>query len=202
MRSKNPELMQKIIEYINSEYSDNGRTPTLQEIANAFEISKACVSNYIAEMENRGMLENDGSCRGIRTKMMNKLQQAVEYLPVVGSIACGTPMLAEQNIETYLPIPKDFLGAGSYFILKAYGDSMVNAGIDDGDMVIVRRQETAEEGQIIVALIDSETTLKRYYLDEKRKRIRLHPENDELDDMYFKSIDIQGVAVKVIKDIY
>lgn len=174
----------------------------MQEIATAFGISKGCVSNYIAEMQEKGLLENNGSCRGIRTKMMEKIQQGVEYLPVVGSIACGTPMLAEQNIETYLPIPTDFLGAGSYFILKAYGESMINAGIDDGDMVIVRKQETAEEGQIIVALIDGETTLKRYYLDEKRKRIRLHPENDGMDDMYFKRVDIQGIAIKVIKDLF
>ena len=201
MRSKNSDLMKSIVEFINKEYFDNGVTPTMQEIANAFGISKGCVSNYIAEMQEKGLLENNGSCRGIRTKMMEKIQQGVEYLPVVGSIACGTPMLAEQNIETYLPIPTDFLGAGSYFILKAYGESMINAGIDDGDMVIVRKQETAEEGQIIVALIDGETTLKRYYLDEKRKRIRLHPENDGMDDMYFKSIDIQGVAIKIIKDL-
>lgn len=174
----------------------------MQEIATAFGISKGCVSNYIAEMQEKGMLENSGSCRGIRTKLMGKIQQGVEYLPVVGSIACGTPMLAEQNVETYLPIPTEFLGIGKYFILKAYGESMINAGIDDGDMVIVRQQETAEEGQIIVALIDGETTLKRYYLDEKRKRVRLHPENDGMDDMYFKGVDIQGIAIKVIKDLF
>ena len=202
MRSKNSDLMKSIVEFINKEYFDNGVTPTMQEIANAFGISKGCVSNYIAEMQEKGLLENNGSCRGIRTKMMEKIQQGVEYLPVVGSIACGTPMIAEQNIETYLPIPTDFLGAGSYFILKAYGESMINAGIDDGDMVIVRKQETAEEGQIIVALIDGETTLKRFYLDEKRKRIRLHPENDGMDDMYFKRVDIQGIAIKVIKDLF
>ncbi len=202
MRSKNSDLMNNIVEFINREYLDNGRTPTMQEIATAFGISKGCVSKYVAEMQEKGMLENNGSCRGVRTKMMEKIQQAVEYLPVVGSIACGTPMLAEQNIETYLPIPTEFLGAGSYFILRAYGESMINAGIDDGDMVIVRQQETAEEGQIIVALIDGETTLKRYYLDDKRKRVKLHPENDDMDDMYFKRVDIQGIAIKVIKDLF
>lgn len=202
MRSKNSDLMNNIVEFINQEYLDNGRTPTMQEIATAFEISKGCVSKYIAEMQEKGMLENSGGCRGIRTKKMEKIQQAVEYLPVVGSIACGTPMLAEENIETYLPIPSEFLGAGSYFILKAYGESMINAGIDDGDLVVVRQQETADEGQIVVALVDSETTLKRYYLDAEHKRIRLHPENDSMKDMFFKHIDIQGIAVKVIKNLY
>lgn len=202
MRSKNSDLMNSIVEFINREYLDSGRTPTMQEIATAFEISKGCVSKYIAEMQEKGMLENSGGFRGIRTKKMEKIQQAVEYLPVVGSIACGTPMLAEENIETYLPIPTEFLGAGSYFILKAYGESMINAGIDDGDLVVVRQQETADEGQIVVALVDNETTLKRYYLDEEHKRIRLHPENDSMKDMFFKRIDIQGIAVKVIKDLY
>ena len=78
---------------------------------------------------------------------------------------------------------------------------MVNAGINSGDYVIVRQQETAEEGQIVVALIENEATLKRYYLDKARKQIRLHPENDKMSDMYFDNIVIQGVAIKVIKDL-
>ena len=78
---------------------------------------------------------------------------------------------------------------------------MINAGIDDGDLVIIRQQDTANEGQIVVALIDNEATLKRYYLDNKKKKIRLHPENDELDDMFFDEIAIQGVAVKILKDL-
>lgn len=202
MRSKNPELMKSIVDYINKEYFDNGVTPTMQEIANAFGISKACVSNYIAEMQEKGMLENNGSCRGVRTEMMGKLRQGVKYLPVVGSVACGMPILAEQNIETYLPIPTEIIGIDTCFILRAKGDSMINAGINDGDMVIVRKQETAEEGKIVVARIDNETTLKRFYLDKKLKLVRLHPENDAMEDMYYESIDIQGVAIKVIKDLY
>ena len=78
---------------------------------------------------------------------------------------------------------------------------MINAGIDDGDYVIVKQQEIAEQGQIVVALINDESTLKRYYLDNKKQRVRLHPENDEMEDMFFKNISIQGIAVKVIKDL-
>ncbi len=202
MRSKNPELMKSIVEYINREYFNSGITPTMQEIANAFGISKACVSNYIAEMQKKGMLENDGSCRGVRTEMMGKIRQSVEYLPVVGSVACGAPILAEQNIETYLPIPTEIIGTDTCFILRAKGDSMINAGINDGDMVIVRKQETAEEGQIVVALVDNEATLKRFYLDDEFKLVRLHPENDSMEDMNYENVDIQGVAIKVIKDLF
>ena len=122
-------------------------------------------------------------------------------VPIVGSIACGTPMLAEENIESYIPISSSILGTGNFFALHARGNSMVNANIEDGDFVIVRQQNTAEEGQIIVALIDDEATLKRFYTDRRRRKVRLHPENDEMEDMYFDSIDIQGIVVKVIKDV-
>lgn len=194
--------MNSILDYIDRVYSEEGTTPSVREIAANLNISKSCVSNYIAAMRDKGMLEYSGGWRGVRTPKMEKFQQSVEYLPVIGSVACGTPMFAEENIETYVPVSKDFLGAGKYFLLKTYGDSMVNAGIDDGDLVLVRKQEAADEGQIIVALVDNETTLKRYFLDHKRKRIRLHPENDEMEDMFFKCIAIQGVAIKVIKDLY
>jgi len=122
-------------------------------------------------------------------------------VPLVGTIACGTPMLAEQNIESYIPISKELIGQGTFFALHAKGDSMINANIGDGDFVIVRQQNYANEGDIIVALIDEEATLKRYFLDKKQQKIRLHPENDELSDMFFDNINIQGVAVKVLKDL-
>lgn len=201
MQTKSAELMNSILEYIDQVFDNEGSPPSVREIAAQFNISKSCVSNYIAAMREKGMLDNSGSWRGVRTRKMEKKQQGVEYLPVIGSIACGTPMFAEQNVEAYIPIPKDFLSSGNYFLLKAYGDSMINAKIDDGDLVLVRQQEEAEEGQIVVALIDNETTLKRFYYDDARKQIRLHPENDDMEDMFFDSINIQGVAIKVIKDL-
>lgn len=202
MRSKSKDLMKKILDFINNEYFENGKSPTMQEIANNFGISKGCASNYIAEMKEKGMLDNDSSYRGIRTKIMNKVRQEIINIPVIGCIACGSPMLAEENIETYLPIPKEILGNGDYFILRACGESMINSGIDNGDLVIVRKQETANEGQIIVALLENETTLKRYFRDDERKQICLHPENNNMMDMYYENVDIQGIAIKVIKDIF
>ena len=201
MRSKSATLMDKIVEFIDNEYCKNGVMPTIREIAQSLNISKGCVSKYLTEMKEKGMIEKANGWRGIKTKAMSKIQHNIQYLPVVGSIACGQPILAEENIETYLPIPQEFLGKGKFFILKAEGESMVNAGINSGDYVIVRQQETAEEGRIVVALIENEATLKRYYLDKSRKQIRLHPENDNMQDMYFDNIVIQGVAIKVIKDL-
>ena len=202
MRTKSKELMQKIIEFIETSYSISGRSPTITEIANNLQVSIGCVAKYLTELQNQKMIVNAGGSRGIITLKMAKTKNSTSNLPVVGSIACGSPLLAEENIECYLPIPNEFLGNGEFFILRANGESMIDAGICDGDYVIIRKQEDAEEGQIIVALIDDEATLKRYYLDKAKKKVRLHPENRTMKDMYFNSIVIQGVAVKVIKDIH
>ena len=201
MRTKDKELMKKMLNYINDSFEKTGRTPTYREIASEFSITSGCVSNYIKEMAKNNMLENSSGSRGIRTLKMKKSNNAIEKLGVVGSIACGSPMFAEENIETYISFPRALLGNGEFFILRANGESMIDAGIDDGDLVIIRKQETAEEGDIVVALINDEATLKRFYRDKKRRKIRLHPENAKLEDMYFDNIAIQGVAIKVIKDL-
>ena len=201
MRSKNQELMNEIVEFIESQYQSSGIIPTLREIGTHFNITSGCVSNYIKEMKIKGLIESNGKSRDYITKGMKKQNNSYENIPVVGEIACGTPLLAEENIDRYIPIPAEFLSNGNYFILKATGDSMINAGIDDGDLVLVKKQETAEEGQIVVALINDEATLKRYYLDMNKRQIRLHPENDTMKDMYYKNVVIQGIAVKVIKDL-
>ncbi len=201
MRTKNAELMNKMLDYINDSFEKTGRTPTYREIAKEFSITSGCVSNYIKEMAKKQMLENSAGSRGIKTLKMQKSTSEIEQLGVVGTIACGSPMYAEENIETYISFPRALLGNGEFFILRANGESMIDAGIDDGDLVIIRKQETAEEGDIIVALINDEATLKRFYRDKKRRKIRLHPENAKLEDMYFDNIAIQGVAIKVIKDL-
>ena len=202
MRSKNLDLMKNIVEYVNQEYYNKNRAPSMQEIADNFHISKSSVFYYIKDMKDKGLIDYDGSVRGIKTQTIEKINNDIEYVPLVGRIACGPQMLAEQNIERYLPIPKKLLGFGKHFALIAQGDSMINAGINDGDCVFIRQQDTAEVGQIVVALIDNEATLKRYYLDKQRKQVRLHPENDNMEDMFFKNIQIQGVAIKVMKDLF
>lgn len=201
MRTKNPELIKNIIDFINIQFKDKGQAPSLREIAKEFKISTSCVWKYLQEMNNKGLISNKGGFRGIKTKYMETAKDNVKQIAIVGSVACGTPLLAEQNIDGYLSISKSFLGSGQYFILVANGNSMVDAGICDGDYVLIKQQETAEEGQIVVALIDDEATLKRYYLDNKNKKIRLHPENKNMQDMFFDKIEIQGVATKVIKDL-
>lgn len=201
MRSKNQEIMNEIVSYINESFLNNHIIPSLQEISDRIGLSKGRISSYIIDMESRGLIERASDRRGLLTPMIRQMSN-FHLIPVVGKIACGTPILAEQNIDSYISISGNFLGVGEFFVLIAQGDSMINAGIDDGDYVVIRKQSTANEGQIVVALIDGEeATLKRFYIDKRKRKVRLHPENDSLKDMYYDTIDIQGIVVKVIKDV-
>lgn len=201
MRSKNENTLKAILEYINEWYYANNDYPTLDQIAIGVQTSKATAYRYIEELIERGEIEKNSRFGNLVTKNIAKSLQKADCIPIVGEIACGSPILAEENIESYVTFSRELLGGGKFFILRAKGDSMINAGINDGDLVIVRQQETADEGQIVVALINDEATLKRYFRDKRRRKIRLHPENDEMDDMYFSSVSIQGVAVKILKDL-
>lgn len=202
MRSKSESLVNDILDFINNYFSKTKTVPSVQKIADAVGITKGTVSKYLSYMEEKGLISRSNPNYHFSTRMIDRDVPGFMSMPVVGSISCGTPILAEENIESYLSISGNFLGPGFFFVLVAKGDSMTNAGINNGDYVIVRQQSSADEGQIVVALVDDgECTLKRYYKDEKRRKIRLHPENDELDDMYFDNISIQGIAVKVIKNL-
>lgn len=120
-------------------------------------------------------------------------------VPKVGRIACGQPITAIENIEEFVDLSEALIGTGEFFILQAYGYSMIDAGIEQGDLVIVRQQNSADSGDIIVALLEDEATLKTYYPEPENNRIRLHPENSAMQDIWVDSCNIQGVAVKVIK---
>lgn len=201
MKGKNQSLMDNIVSFIDNRYMETHQAPSMREIAGKFKISVSTVKWYIDILVEKGILSNSSSYRGLSTNKMTKLASNMNHIPIVGTIACGTPLFAEENIECYIPMPKSLLGNGNFFILKASGNSMIKAGINTGDYVIVRQQNYVDEGQIVVALTGDDATLKRYYLDNDRKQVRLHPENDAMEDMYFDSISIQGVAVKVIKNL-
>lgn len=197
MRSKDKTLMAAIEKCV-SDYTDsNGISPTMQEVADGVGSSKATVQRYIAQLCEDGILDYSG----YRTMTSTKTKAAAIRVPVLGTIACGIPKFAEENIEEYVRLPVALFGKGNFFILRAYGDSMIEAGIDNGDLVLIRQQNYADEGQIVVALMEDEATLKRFYPEPKKHRIRLHPENSRMDDIYVDNCEIQGVAVKVLKDL-
>ena len=146
------------------------------------------------------MIDYDGH-RNISTKASRMLNDVTVKVPVLGVVSCGIPKFAEENIEEYIRLPVAIFGRGDFYILRANGESMIEAGIDDGDLVLIRKQSYADEGQIVVALMEDEATLKRFYPEPKKHRIRLHPENSRMDDIYVDNCEIQGVAVKVLKDL-
>lgn len=132
---------------------------------------------------------------------IDEYQQNMVSVPIVGKIACGDAFEPVCDIDEYMQIPKSILGSGEYFILRASGDSMIDAGIDDGDLVLIRQQSIANNGQIVVALIENETTLKRFYRDDENKQIILKPENKQYEEKRYRNVQIQGIAVNVIKDL-
>lgn len=115
--------------------------------------------------------------------------------------ACGSPQYEEENIEEYVSLPTAIFGKGDFFILRASGQSMIEAGIDDGDLVVVKKQVEAKEGDIVVALVDNQNTLKRYFRDDENKKIILHPENKKMKDIIVDKCCIQGVACHIIKEL-
>ena len=137
----------------------------------------------------------------MQTKKMQMTSGGSIMVPILGRVSCEIPRYAEENIEEYIPLPKSFVGPGDFFLLRANGDSMIDIGVDDSDLVLVKKQDTAQPGQVVVALVEDEATLKRFYPEPNYHRIRLHPENREMSDIFVQNCEIQGVAVKVIKDI-
>ena len=199
MRSKSIELMNQIKEFVESYYLNKHCSPSTAEIAKNLGVVKSTVYKYLIEMRERGMLSYDG--KEIRTELTDKVMPNMNRAAVLGSVSCGVPRFAEENIEEYVSLPEALFGRGEFYILKAKGDSMIDAGIDDGDLVVIKQQSNAEDGQIVVALMDDEATLKRFYRDDENKRIRLHPENESMGDIFVNDCIIQGIAVKVIKDL-
>lgn len=197
MRYKSEETMKEIRKAIDSYFLSNKKTPSITEIARAVGRSRSTIHAYLQEMNKLGRIRYDGVT--LETPVTSKADSGYSLSPIIGSIACGEPEYEEENFEAYVALPDALFGPGEHFILRAKGESMIEAGIDPGDLVVVCKQNTADEGDIVVALVDNETTLKRFYIDKEKKCVRLHPENRTMNDILVKSCYIQGVAQHVIK---
>ncbi len=200
MRTKNSGYFIQIEEFIKEYYEKNGISPSMREISQKVGISCATVQRYLSTMRDEGKIKYSGH-RSITSSQSVRDFREILKVPVLGRVSCGLPKYAEENIEEYINLPTSIFGNGNFYILYASGDSMIEAGINDGDMVLIRVQNTADVGDIVVALIDDEVTLKRYYPDPVHKRIRLHPENRSMKDIIVSDCIVQGVAVKLIKDL-
>jgi len=193
--------MKSIQSYINQYCLETSRTPSVAEIANAVGISKGCAQNYLKEMDEKQMISyRDGE---LNTRVYNKCRTEQVGVPIAGVIPCGTPEEQVEDVEEYVFMSRALLGTGDFFILRATGDSMVDAGIDTGDLVVIRRQLDAAPGQIVAALVDGGSTLKRLDYDSNEDQYVLLPENSEKNYPPVKgsNISIQGVAIRVMKDL-
>lgn len=199
MQHKSSRIMDAIVKFVNDFFMINGRTPSISEIATKVNRSRSTIHSYLVEMNRRKILRYQSG--DIVTSLTEKVDHAITLSPVVGSIACGEPEFEEENFEEYVALPTSIFGSGPFFLLYAKGTSMIEAGIEPGDIVVVKKQNTACEGDIIVALVNNETTLKRFYLDKEKKCVRLHPENKKMDDILVKDCYIQGIAQRIIKRI-
>ena len=184
----------EILEYIKSEILKKGYPPSVREICEAVSLkSTSSVHSHLETLEKNGYIRRDptkpraieimdDSFQMVRTEMVS--------LPVIGQVAAGLPILAQENIETYFPVPAEFVPSGESFILNVKGDSMINAGIFSGDQVFVNSCNTARNGEIVVALIDDSATVKTYYKEDGH--IRLQPENDTMDPIIVDDCQILG----------
>ena len=198
MRSKSLELMLRIREYIESYFERYSSTPTVREIAGAMKIAVSSAHRYLVAMAEKGMVSYENGV--LSTPKIEMMSPEVRPAAIVGSIPCGTPEEREAQIEEYLPLSVSVFGNGSFYALRASGNSMIEAQINDGDLVIIREQQTANIGEIVVALTDEdENTLKRLRFDEDRQSYYLHPENKDMEDIYVSNLRVQGVATHVIK---
>lgn len=197
MRSKNPELMNRICEYVERCVMRRGESPSTADIGEALGISRATAYRYLVEMDARGIISYDGGT--VSTEKTVKISPEIVMTPVVGSVPCGTPQYEEENIEEYIALPTAVFGNDDFFALRASGDSMIDAGIDDGDLVVVRKRKEAAEGDIVVALVNGQSTLKRFFRDKETGRVILHPENSRMKDIVPDECYIQGVACHIIK---
>lgn len=200
MRHKDETLMERIKVHIEETFETDGYIPSVSQIGKAMKIAKTTAYRYLVDMAERGIISYENGI--ISTEKIRKLTPEISHAALVGSIPCGEPDEREELVEEYIPLPVSVFGYGEFYVLRASGDSMTDAGIDDGDLVVIEKTQAAENGEIVVALTDdNQNTLKRLRYDEKRNCHYLHPENERYADIYVRSMTIQGVARHVIKPL-
>ena len=202
MRVMNEEKLRAIQEYIESYVRDNnGESPSLADIMSYTSMAKATAYRYILELERRGLVSYSGK-NTLEISGQEQMKSRFLRLAVYGVIPCGEPEDYRQDIEGYLAMPSEWVD-GECYLLRATGDSMVDAGIDDGDLVIIKHAERAFDNQIIAALTEDGTTLKRYRISEGGEAFLMAENKSYPNDkryLYPESIVVQGIALKIIKD--
>jgi repressor LexA len=203
---------QEIFDFIRRYTAKYGYPPTVRDIGKAVGLaSSSTVHTHLSNLEKIGLLRRDPS-KPRAIELLDRAGSAVadavesvrsmvlgEGLPLVGSVAAGQPILAEENIEEYVPVPDAAGGSDGEYVLRIRGESMKNAGILEGDLVVVRPQDTAQQGDIVVALMGEEATVKRFFRESDH--IRLQPENDEMEPIRTKEVKVLGRVVGLLRSM-
>lgn len=198
MKHRNLESMDRIITFVNDFYRKNHASPSARQISAGIGIPRTTLQRMMRTMAENGLIDYDGET--IVTELAIKTSDEMTPVGIIGSIPCGNLALEEEAIEEIVNLPVSLFGKGNLFLLHASGDSMTGAGIDDGDLVLIRKAEEAQNGDIVVAFVEGEgNTLKRYR--KYGHTVFLHPENPKYRDIPLKDYKIQGVAVSVIKNL-
>jgi repressor LexA len=191
---------QEILRFIKHNIKSKGYPPSVREIGQAVGLkSSSTVHSYLRKMEEKELIRRDPT----KPRAMEILDEETKsfkeiiMVPVLGRVAAGVPLLAVENQEDMFPLPADFAGHGEFFMLQVKGDSMVEAGILEGDLVLVRRQPSVENGDIAVVLIEDEATIKRFY--HEKDHIRLQPENYRLSPIIVKNVEVLGKVIGLIR---
>ena len=193
MADLNPKALQ-ILEYIRDRI-DDGLPPSVREICAALDIkSTSTAHKYLGELRDRGLIEKGNHLNRAITLPMDRSVR----VPLLGTVTAGQPILAVEEIEGYIPFRSRSLHAKDLFALRVRGESMINAGILDGDIVIIRRTPVAENGDIVVALIEDAATVKRFY--KEKGHFRLQPENDEMEPIIVDSVSILGRVISLMRE--
>lgn len=187
----------EILEYIKAEILNRGYPPAVREICEAVKLkSTSSVHAHLETLEKNGYIRRDPTkprAIEIVDENFNLTRREMVNVPIVGKVAAGEPILAVENIENYFPIPAEFMPNELTFILQVQGESMINAGILDGDYVLVQQQPTANDGDMVVALVDDSATVKTFY--KENGYYRLQPENDFMDPIIVSEVMIMGKVI-------
>ena len=191
----------EILEYIKQEILNRGYPPTVRELCDAVHLkSTSSIHSHLESLEKNGYIRRDPSkprAIEIVDDSFNLTRREMVNVPIIGSIAAGQPLLAIQNIENYFPIPAEYMPNQDTFMLRVKGESMINAGICDCDVIIVKQQNTASNGDMVAALVDDSATVKTFYKEDGH--IRLQPENDNMDPIIVPDCQILGVVFGVFR---
>lgn len=198
MRDASEKKMQ-ILDFIRREIDDKGYPPSVREICLAVGLkSTSTVHAHLNRLEEEGYIRRDAT-KPRALELTDTATVRGRSVPLVGRVTAGMPILAQQNIEEYYMLPQNVVGSDEVFILSVQGESMIEAGILDGDFVIVRRQSHAENGDIVVAMIDDEATVKRIFYE--KTRVRLQPENPTMQPIYAREVTVLGRVIALFRQM-